>query len=142
MSSEAHKLSFSPRECLSGKIGRINRLTANIFRKYIAPFGVTDSQLTLLFILSSGMELTQKELSDIAKLEKSSVNRNLKRLIESDYITRKYFPKLKITSTGKKLVTNILPEWEKAMAEITNLLGSEGVSAVNTIHSKLTKNIS
>ena len=80
--------SFDPRECLSGRISRIHRLTATIFRKYIAPFDVTNSQLTLLFILSKNAGLTQKQLSDIAKLEKSSLHRNLKRLLDQEYLNK------------------------------------------------------
>lgn len=128
----------NPRECISGKISRINRLTANIFRKYLAPFGITDSQTTLLFILSYGNEFSQKQLCDIAKLEKSSLNRNLKRLAESNYISKKSLPKLLITSEGKEIVSNILPEWGKAMTEIKQLIGTDGEDAVNLLHTKLT----
>jgi len=133
--------SFDPRVCLSGKISRIHRLTANIFRKYIAPFDVTNSQVSLLFILSKNSGLTQKQLSDMAKLEKSSLHRNLKRLVESGYIGRNYFPEFQITETGKQLVIAIIPEWEKAMAEIRSVIGEEGETAVSEIHKKLTEKI-
>lgn len=130
--------SFNPRECLSGRISRIHRLTANIFRRYIAPFDVSNSQLTLLFILSKNVGLTQKQLSDIAKLEKSSLNRNLARLINQEYLDKKNFPQIEITEKGKKLVNAIIPEWEKAMAEIREVLGKDGEASINQIHQRLT----
>ncbi len=129
--------SFDPRECLSGRISRIHRLTANVFRKHIAPFDVTNSQLTLLFILSKNTGLTQKQLTDIAKLEKSSLNRNLKRLLDQKYLDKKNFPQIEITEKGKKLVDAIIPEWEKAMAEIREVIGQDGESSINQIHQKL-----
>lgn len=130
---------FNPRECISGKIMRINRLTGNIFRKYLAPFKITDSQLTLLFILTKRGGLTQKQLSDFIFLEKSTLNRNLQRLIDKQYITRINFPVIEITNKGKKFVENIIPEWEKAMAEIRGIIGNQGEEAINTIHKSLTK---
>lgn len=129
---------FTPRECISGKIMRINRITANIFRKYLAPFKVTDSQLTLLFLLTKAGGLTQKELSDFIYLEKSSLNRNLKRLIEKELLTRKKFPVIKITHEGKLFVEQIIPEWKKAMAEIRIIIGDEGEQSVSILLKKLT----
>lgn len=132
--------SFDPRECLSGRISRIHRLTATIFRKYITPFDVTNSQLTLLFILSKNTGLTQKQLSDMAKLEKSSLHRNLNRLLVHQYLDKMNFPKIALTEKGRKLVNTIIPEWEKAMAEIREVIGHDGESSINEIHQKLTTN--
>lgn len=128
---------FDPRTCISGKVMRLNRMTANIFRKHISPFGITDSQLSLLFILSKMEGLTQKQITDFLHLEKSSLNRNLKRLLDKELLTRKDFPLIKITNKGKELTNRIIPHWERAMAEIRVLLGEEGEIALNVVASKL-----
>ena len=130
---------FNPRECISGKIMRVNRVIANIFRKYLSPFGITDSQLTHLFILAKKDNMNQKELADFTKLEKSSLNRNLKRLFDAELISKTNFPKLQITTKGKMLVNQIIPEWKKAMSEIEALLGQDGKEALNTLMDKLIK---
>ena len=130
--------SFDPRICLSGKISRIARLTANIFRRYMAPFGVTNSQVSLLFILSKHQGLTQKQLADIAHLEKSSLHRNLKILVRAHYVKKANFPIFEITEEGKKRVDAIIPEWEKAMAEIRKIIGAEGELSITEVHQKLT----
>ncbi len=129
--------SFNPRKCISGKMMRLNRLTANIFRKYISQFGVTNSQLTLLFILTKRDNLNQKQLSEMIMLEKSSLSRNLKRLVDSELISKEEFPLIKITTKGKILVNEIIPEWEKAMQEIENLFESDGMDAFNILTKKL-----
>ncbi len=128
---------FDPTLCISGKMSRVHRFTANIFRKYLHPFGITNSQLSLLFILSKMDGLTQKELTQISVLEKSSINRNLKRLFDHNLATRKDFPIITITQEGKTFVNKVIPEWEKAMAEIKELLGEEGEKALQLLHSKL-----
>ena len=138
MSSDKELQFFDPRVCLSGKISRIARVTANIFRKYMSPFGVTNSQVSLLFILVKHEGLTQKQLSDIARLEKSSLHRNLKNLVGAGYVKKTKFPVFEISMEGKNLVVDIIPEWKKAMAEIRDIIGTNGESSIIEIHQKLT----
>ena len=130
--------SFDPRSCLSGKISRIHRLTATIFRKYMAPFDVTNSQVSLLFVLTKHTTLTQRQLSKMARLEKSSLHRNLKRLIAQEYLDKGQYPQIAITEKGKKLVNAIVPEWEKAMSELREIIGQDGELSIDLIHNKLT----
>lgn len=131
---------FDPRLCIGGKVRRVALITSSIFRKYYAPFGITDSQTSILFILTQFGSKTQKELTDITKLEKSTLNRNLARLITNGYLNKENFPKISITQEGKTLVNNIIPEWKKAMKEITKLLTVEGLESLNTVHHSLTSN--
>lgn len=131
--------SFDPRTCISGKVMRLSRATANIFRKYLQPYDITDSQLSILFILSKAGGLTQKQLSDIAVLEKSTLSRNIKRLLDKQYLSRTNFPIISITEKGKQFVNDIIPEWQKAMNEIQEMLGENGENALTLLHSKLLK---
>lgn len=129
--------STDPTTCLSGKMSRISRITANIFRKHIKEHGLSNSQMSLLFLLSKRSDLTQKELCDILFMEKSTLNRNLKRLVDHGYVTKKDFPFLNITETGKVILEKAIPAWQKAMKEIRSLLQDDGEEAVNTVLSKL-----
>lgn len=128
---------FNPATCISAKVMKLDRLTANIFRKHLSPFNITDSQLCILFVFSKIGGITQKQLSEITFLKKSSLNRNLKRLFERGFLTREDFPAIKITLEGKMFVENIIPEWERAMSEIRYLLGEDGVEAITKVLSKL-----
>ena len=129
--------SFDPRTCISGKIRRINLMTSAIFQKHYGDLGVTNSQTSILFVLSKTEGKSQKELCDILVLEKSSMNRNLKRLVEQEYITREDFPKMKITTKGKELVELIVPRWRKAMEEIREIIGEDGEQSVININTQL-----
>lgn len=129
--------SIDPTTCLNGKMNRINRLTANIFRKHLKNFDLTSSQLTILFVLFKRGGVTQKELTDILFMEKSSVNRNLRRLLEKGYATKKGFPIIEITTDGKLLLEKVVPSWQAAMLEIREALQQDGEDAVDTILSKL-----
>jgi len=129
--------SFDPTTCISNKVLKIGRITAHIFRKYYRPFNITNSQLSILFILTYRGGLTQKRLCEISQLEKSSLNRNLKRLFAKRYLSRRDFPIIEITDNGKAFVNKIIPEWEKAMKEIRQLLGKDGEAALDMTLAKL-----
>ncbi|MBL4735698.1 MAG: winged helix-turn-helix transcriptional regulator [Flavobacteriales bacterium] len=116
---------------------KISRITAGIFRKHLRPSNITGSQVNILFTLVYRGGLTQKQLCDITKLEKSSMNRNLQRLFERNYLRKENFPVIQLTDHGKALANKIIPAWEKAMEEIRQLLGEDGESALDTTLTKL-----
>ncbi|RMB56040.1 MarR family transcriptional regulator [Dokdonia sinensis] len=130
MESESN---FSYQDCISNKVMQLNRIIANIFRKYLKPFGITDSQLSILFVLAKKSDLNQKKLSELVVLEKSSLNRNLSRLENANLISKNDFPYINITDNGRDLVLRITPEWKKAMVESEKLLQNDGKIALEVI---------
>lgn len=116
---------------------RLERATSSIFRKHLLPFDITESQLSVLFVLSKNDGLTQKQLSEFALLEKSTISRNLARLIKKDFITRQNFPLIQLTEKGKAFVESVIPAWETAMQEIKEILSADGENALNLLLNKI-----
>lgn len=129
---------FDPSTCIAGKVMRIKRITANIFRKHLTPYHITDSQLTIMFVMSKRKTTTQKQLSEIIFLEKSSLSRNLNRLLDRKLLDKSEFPILKITTDGLYFVENIIPIWEKAMQEIREKIGEQGEESLDLLYGQLT----
>ncbi|XWN35923.1 MAG: MarR family winged helix-turn-helix transcriptional regulator [Balneola sp.] len=130
--------SFNPSTCISGKVMRLNRITGNIFRKYLSPFGITDSQTSIMFVMSKHEDgLIQNHIATIVQLEKSSLSRNLKRLIDQGYVQKNDSSKIVITHEGKKLIEQVIPEWQKAMDEIRSYIGQDGEEALSTLLNNL-----
>jgi len=132
-----NKKDFDPSICVSNNVKQLNRAIANIYRNHFSPFNLTDSQVTILFVLTKKGALTQKDMCLTLLLEKSSLNRNLNRLFERELISRKDFPFIKLTGIGVKLVERIIPAWEKAMAETKTLLDKDGMAAVELLNNKI-----
>lgn len=128
---------FNPSECLSGKMMRCNRIIANIFRKHLTQFNITDSQLSILFIISKVKNSNQKKIAEVLYLEKSTVNRNINRLLKHNIITYSNGKELVLTEHGKKLLNNVLPHWQKAMTEIKTVLDTKGEQALNLLTAQL-----
>ncbi|OIQ15810.1 MAG: hypothetical protein BM557_10960 [Flavobacterium sp. MedPE-SWcel] len=129
----------NPTFCISGKINRCTRIIGNVFRKHLKDFNITSSQLSVLFVITKGKDVNQKKISDILYLEKSTVNRNLNRLIKSGYIYTDEYSKLKITDSGYEFLDNVIPQWNLAMDEIRDKIEKEGEDALNILLSNLTK---
>ncbi len=129
---------FSPKDCISRKMMKCHRITAGIFRKHLLPFNITNSQLSILFVTSKHQRLTQSILSEKLSLEKSSMSRNIRRLIESRFLA-KDGQKIYLTQKGKVLLKKVIPHWQNAMQEIRAILEEDGEVALNSILSKLSR---
>jgi len=131
--------SCDPRQCIALKIMKSHRIINSIFRKHFKPFGLTNSQMSMLFILSKRGKTTQTVLSNDLCLEKSTISRNLQRLFKDGAVSRAAFPTIEITDKGLALLESIIPHWEKAMEESKMKLGEEGLDALNIVLTTLTK---
>ena len=129
---------FDPRNCISGKVMRCSRIISKVFRTHLLDFDVTNSQLTILFIISKRKEITQVELGRMLYMEKSTVTRNLNRLFKSKYISKNK-RQVYTTEKGKSFLDKVIPVWENAMAEIRAKLGEEGEEALNGLVFNLTQ---
>lgn len=129
---------FSPSDCISGKIMKCNRIIANVFRKHLIKFNITDSQLSIIFVISKVRNTNQKKIAELLYLEKSTVNRNVNRLLQKGIIAYSDKKELILTRPGKKLLNNVIPHWEKAMLEMKILLSEDGENALSLLVEKLT----
>ena len=128
----------NPSICFSGRMMRMDRIVSKIFRKHLASFNLTNSQFSILFITSKKRVVTQQKLADMLYLEKSSVSRNMKRLLDAEFIRKTTTRQIEMTTKGKKLLEQLIPKWENAMQEVNEILGEEGQIAFNTLYTKIT----
>lgn len=133
-------LKLQPQLCIAGQIMKCNRLILKVFRKHIGKHQLSNSQLSILFITAKKGIISQTALSEMLFLEKSTVSRNMQRLLNQEYIERATTMKkaIAITEKGKSFLEIVIPDWEKAMAEIKEQLGTEGENALAILLSNLT----
>ncbi len=107
-------------QCLASRIRLLNRLVTAAYDTALRPHGLRIGQLNVLVSIAARGPLRASELCRLLKLEKSTLSRDLDRLLEHGWITRS--PRLEITSTGRARVTECLPAWRKAQRKARNLL--------------------
>ncbi len=128
---------FDPAICLSRKVSIIHRATADIFRKHLGPHDLTNSQVSILFVLSRTSGVSQSRLGKALHLEKSTVHRNLRRLIGKGLVEVDRQVGIRITRAGRDRIGQVLPSWKRAMAESQAILSEDGVNAIDLLLAKL-----
>ncbi len=114
-----------------------NRLIGSIFQDYLRDTGLSNSQMSILFVLSKRKKLKQSQLAEILLLEKSTVSRNIIRLLEKEWLRKLEGKYLGITDLGLKKVEEIIPRWEIAMEATNQRLGKEGVEALEKLYHQI-----
>lgn len=97
---------------------RLTRRVTRIYDAVLRPFELTIAQFNVLVALGLGLDLRAGDLARALDLEKSTVSRNLKRLVERRLVTIAGDARvLKLTAAGRRLVTRALPAWREAQRE-------------------------
>lgn len=123
-------LAFDPTDCISGRLMRLERIVAKRYRRHLAEYGLTNSQMSMMFMLSHAGPMKRSELARAMALERSSVTRNLDRLVTTGVVHVSVSGKVFVTSQGSALLERIMPAWTSAMREVDDLLGEDGRSAL------------
>lgn len=84
-------------------------------------------------------KMRQADLSVFLHLEKSTVSRNMKRLLKAELLIRIDSKQLAATEKGKMLLESLIPAWENAKTEVNERLQTEGQTALNLILNNLIK---
>ena len=126
--------------CINTRLNRLTRIVNEIYRKHLHGVGVSESQMSILLHVFDHHPIMQSELGKDLHLQRSTVTRNLERLVKSGYLAKKgteLRPEIHITAKGKRLVKKIQPAWEEAMEEVKTLLASSGVTALDILDKRI-----
>ena len=93
--------------------------------------------MSILFVISKHGIIAQKEVARILALEKSSLSRNLNRLLTEGLIEHTSSSQLTLTQKGLEKLERAIPHWNEAMKEIRSRLEDAGESALNTLVTQL-----
>jgi DNA-binding MarR family transcriptional regulator len=135
-SSSAQRIS---RECLGMPVRMIHRAVSAVYDDALAEHGLGIAQLNLLVAVERlGDEATPSLLTRTLLLEKSSVSREVDRLVERGWVTRSArsdsrSQRLAVTVKGRRLIDAALPSWEVAQARVQALLGDAGAEQLRSM---------
>jgi DNA-binding MarR family transcriptional regulator len=125
-SSSAERIS---RECLGMPVRMLHRAVSAVYDDALAEHGIGIAQLNLLVAVERlGDRATPSLITRVLMLEKSSVSREVDRLVERGWVTRSArsdsrSQRLGLTVQGRRLIDAALPSWEAAQARVRALLG-------------------
>ncbi|MBN4062503.1 MAG: hypothetical protein COA57_15825 [Flavobacteriales bacterium] len=129
-------LKINPKMCPFGRLTIISRKLGKLFKKHFKKLNVTQSQATILLMLAEMGEILQSDIGKHLELERSTVSRDLVRLIDNGYLNKTasgVSPTISLTKEGIKLAKLVTNEWGKGYKDSFQVLGNEGMNAVATI---------
>ena len=132
------RMKYVVQECIGARLRKLSRVVDSFYKKKLFDFEITESQVTILFILNKTKKIEQGKIGQLLFLERSTISRNIKLLEKRKLLTKtlEYRPMIELTEKGKILVENILPIWNEIMNELMNKIGKKGFKIIKELENK------
>ena len=132
-------MKYELQHCISSRLRKLSRIADGHMRNCLKEFGITENQMTILFALSKLGKVEQGKIGEALALERSTISRNVK-LLEKKKLVRRtsaYRPEIELTNKGISLVTKLIPNWEKVMDSLVDMLGDYGTAPLEKLEQRL-----
>jgi len=131
-------MEFKVQECIGARLRKLSRITDSFYKTKLSAFEITESQITILFILNETQKIEQGKIGQLLFLERSTISRNIKLLEKRKLLikTLDYRPIIELTAKGKNLVDNILPIWNEIMNELKTKIEKKGFEIIKELENK------
>ena len=122
--------------CISTRVRQLSRIITRVYDDAMRPLGITASQFTLLTQLAQQDGITAVEIGHSLDIEKSTLSRNLKRLLQDGFITMdppagRRGRGLHLTPKGASVIQHGFPVWREAQTRTIRVLGPESRSILD-----------
>ncbi len=116
--------------CMATRVRQLSRIITRVYDDAMRPLGITASQYTLLAQLASRDGITAVEIGHELDIEKSTLSRNLKRLLALGHIIMdppagRRGRGLHLTAKGQTVLRDAFPVWQGAQSRTIAVMGSE-----------------
>jgi DNA-binding MarR family transcriptional regulator len=116
--------------CIATRIRQLSRIITRVYDDALRPLGITASQFTLLSQLAQQDGVTAVEIGFTLDIEKSTLSRNLKRLIDLGLILMdppagRRGRGLRLTPKGQAVIKDAYPVWQDAQLKAVRVMGPE-----------------
>ncbi len=114
--------------CIALRVRRMSRIVTRVYDDALRSLGITASQYTLLAQLANRDGITAVEIGYTLDIEKSTLSRNLKRLLALNLIIMdppagRRGRGLHLTPTGQTTLQTAYPVWQKAQQRVKAAMG-------------------
>ena len=109
---------------------QLSRIITRVYDDALRPLGITASQFTLLTQLAQQDGITAVEIGHSLDIEKSTLSRNLKRLLALGHLTMdppagRRGRGLHLTPKGNQVIVEAFPLWQAAQKRAVEVMGLE-----------------
>jgi DNA-binding MarR family transcriptional regulator len=116
-------------DCLCGNTRMAARALTTIYDEYLAPAGVSSSQLAVLWCVVGAQPVSMSEAAALLVMDKTTVSRNVSALLEMGLVAVKSGTDARVrlltsTARGRAVFERAMPLWESAQAYVAERVGS------------------
>jgi DNA-binding MarR family transcriptional regulator len=116
--------------CLATRVRQLSRIVTRVYDDAMRPLGITASQYTLLAQLASRDGITAVEIGHDLDIEKSTLSRNLKRLLALGHIVMdppagRRGRGLHLSPKGQGVLKEAYPIWCEAQRRAVVVMGAD-----------------
>lgn len=127
--------------CLATRVRQLSRIITRVYDDALRPLGITGSQYTLLAQLAARDGITAVEIGHELDIEKSTLSRNLKRLLALGHIVMdppagRRGRGLHLTPKGQAVLKDAYPIWQDAQKKTVGAMGSDSRSVLDGLLSQ------
>ena len=124
------------RECIAVRVRLLNRVVTKVYDDALRPLGLKTSQLNILVVTARLGLARPAQVCRMLKMDLSTLSRNLERMrlrgwvdvLEDEQDARAH--RFRLSTSGRRLLEDILPAWQKAQEKARDLLGGPEVEAL------------
>jgi DNA-binding MarR family transcriptional regulator len=130
--------------CLATRVRQLSRIITRVYDDAMRPLGITASQYTLLAQLAARDSITAVEIGHELDIEKSTLSRNLKRLLVLGHIIMdppagRRGRGLHLTPKGQAILKDAFPIWQDAQTRAVSAMGAESRNVLDALLSQAEK---
>jgi DNA-binding MarR family transcriptional regulator len=124
--------------CLATRVRQLSRIITRVYDDAMRPLGITASQFTLLTQLANQDSITAVEIGFTLDIEKSTLSRNLKRLLALGLLVMdppagRRGRGLHLTAKGQEVIKLAFPVWQDAQRKASAVMGSDSRATLDTL---------
>ncbi len=124
--------------CIATRVRQLSRIVTRVYDDAMRPLGITASQFTLLTQLAARDGITAVEIGTELDIEKSTLSRNLKRmlalgLIIMDPPAGRRGRGLHLTLKGQSTIREAYPVWLSAQQRSVAVMGPESRTLLDSL---------
>jgi DNA-binding MarR family transcriptional regulator len=124
--------------CLATRVRQLSRIITRVYDDAMRPLGITASQYTLLAQLAARDSITAVEIGHDLDIEKSTLSRNLKRLLALGHINMdppagRRGRGLHLTAKGQAVLKDAFPVWQDAQKRTIGAIGADSRTMLDSL---------
>jgi len=132
------KLASVGQACLARKVRQASRQLTSLYDDRLRPLGLRSSQMNMLVAIGALPDATPASICRALDLEKSTVSRNVERMVTQGWVSSEHTSDGRgvsygLTRKGRGLLMRAMPAWKEAEREARAWLGAAGVKALETL---------